>query len=224
MPVPSGTTPIERRSARAVVLDRLTAWIENGILEPGELIKDGELAARLGVSRTPVREALQTLQQRGLVEMEPGRLTRVTEAPFEAVGSVYAPLSVLQALAAELGTPAARPRDIEKMKTHNARLLAAAEAKDPDEARDADRQFHEVLVRVAGNPYLTNALKPLMSHSRRLDALYFRDKEPGYESHREHEQIIEAVAAGDAEAASERTRQNFQRYWKPGAPENGAGK
>lgn len=219
MPVPSETDPIERRSARAVVLERLTEWIESGVLEPGELIKDGEFAERLGVSRTPVREALQILEQRGFVEMEPGRLTRVTDTNLEDVGRVYAPLAALEALAAELGTPNATPQDIERMRTYNANLLEAAKAKDPDEALKADREFHGVLVELAKNPYLTNALKPLVSHIRRLETLYFRDSEPGFESHREHEEIIEAVDAGDPSEAAERTLRNFQRRWRPASHE-----
>jgi DNA-binding GntR family transcriptional regulator len=215
MPVPSEIAPVERRSARAVVLERLVDWIEDGTLEPGELIKDGELAERLGVSRTPVREALQVLEQRGLVEMRPGRLTRVTETTPEDVARVYAPMSVLHTLAAELGTPNAIAEDIEEMRRHNAEMLAAVKAKDPAGARDADRAFHGVLVRLADNPYLTNALQPLMNHTRRLEAMYFTEQKPGRESHREHQQIIAAVEANDPAAAGERTRENFRRYWKP---------
>lgn len=218
MPVPNQIARIERRSAREVVLERLVAWIEDGTLEPGELIKDGELAGRLGVSRTPVREALQILEQRGLVEMRPGRLTRVTETTPDDIARVYAVLSALHVLAAELGTPNATQRDIEEMRAHNARLLAAVEAKDPDRARDADREFHGVLVRLAANPYLVNALEPLISHTRRLDARYFRDQEPGHESHQEHEEIIDAVAANDPATVRAKTGQNFRRYWKPTRP------
>ncbi len=198
-----------------MVLDRISAWIEGGELLPGESIKDGELAARLGVSRTPVREALQVLAQRGLVEMEPGRLTRVTETSIEDVARVYAPLAALQALAAELGTPHATTKDVEQMRRHNAALLKAVEAENAAKARDADRSFHEVLVNLADNAYLNNALEPLMSHTRRFDALFFRDQQPGYESHREHEEIIEAVATNDPEAAARKTRENFHRYWNP---------
>jgi DNA-binding GntR family transcriptional regulator len=215
MPVPDDITQIERRSARTVVLEQLAEWIEGGTLTPGELIKDGELAARLGVSRTPVREALQVLEQRGLVEMRPGRLTRVTDTTPQDATRVYAVLSALQVLAAELGTPNATARDINEMRAHNSRLLAAVRAKDPDGARDADRAFHGVLVRLAANPYLESALEPLMSHTRRLESLYFQEQQPGYESHREHKQIIEAVAANDREVAAQRTRENFRRYWRP---------
>src|SRR5262245_23864333 len=191
VPVPEKINQIERRSARAIVLDRLAEWIEEGTLQPGELIKDGELAERLGVSRTPVREALQVLEQRGLVEMRPGRLTRVTKTTPDDVALVYAVMSPLQVLAAELGAPRATPSDVKEMQQHNARMLAAVRAKDPEGARDADRAFHGVLVRLAANPYLESALEPLMSHTRRLEALYFQDQKPGQESYREHKQIID---------------------------------
>jgi DNA-binding GntR family transcriptional regulator len=224
MPVPEEIIPVDRRSARAVVLERLITWIEEGILEPGELIKDGELAARLGVSRTPVREALQILEQRGLVEMRAGRLTRVTDATPDDVARVYAPMSALQALAAELGTPSATVDDIAEMRQYNADMLTAVKAQDPARARDADRAFHGVLVRLADNPYLTNALQPLMNHTRRLEAMYFRGQKPGRESHREHQQIIEAVEANDPVAAGQRTRENFRRYWKPTMRQSSASK
>src|SRR5579875_2787578 len=98
MPLPDDVAQIERRSAKSVVLEKLAEWIEDGTLGPGELIKDGELAGRLGVSRTPIREALQVLEQRGLVEMQPGRLTRVTDITPQDANRVYAVLSTLQAL------------------------------------------------------------------------------------------------------------------------------
>src|ERR1700733_8234926 len=95
MPVPE-VAQLDRRLARTEVFDRLRTWIEDGQLEPGEVIKDIELAAVLGVSRTPVREALQMLEQHGLVETRPGRPTRVTETTIEDVARVYAPLAVLE--------------------------------------------------------------------------------------------------------------------------------
>jgi DNA-binding GntR family transcriptional regulator len=215
MPVPNEIIPVDRRSARVVVLERLIEWIEEGILAPGEPIKDGELAKRLGVSRTPIREALQILEQRGLVEMKAGRLTRVTDTTPEDVARVYAPMQALQVLAAELGAPRASAADVAEMREHNAALLAAVKAKDSARARDADRAFHGVLVRLADNPYLASALEPLMNHTRRLEAMYFMGQKPGMESHAEHEQIIAAVGANDPVSAGQRTRENFRRYWQP---------
>jgi DNA-binding GntR family transcriptional regulator len=212
MPVPSDSAPITRRSARKVVFARLRSWIEEGTLAPGEVIKDADIAQQLGVSRTPVREALQILEQHGLVEMQPGRLTRVTGTTPEDIALVYAPLSALQALAAETATPKATAAQIAEMREHNARLLTAVEANDAVAAREADRAFHGVLVHGAGNPYLSSAIEPMLAHIRRLEALYFTEIGLGHRSHDEHERIIEAVAAGDAPAAAEQTRVNFTRY------------
>jgi DNA-binding GntR family transcriptional regulator len=218
MPVPSEIIPLDRRSARHAVFDILRSWIEEGTLEPGEMIKDSELALRLGTSRTPVREALQMLEQQGLIEIRPGILTRVTEATAGDAALVSAPLSALQALAAELGTPRAGHAHLEELGQDNSALLAALKANDPLGARAADRAFHGVLIRLADNPYLTAALEPLLIHDRRLEGLYFRNARLGRESYEEHERIISAVAARDGAAAAEITRRNFQRYWLPGPP------
>jgi DNA-binding GntR family transcriptional regulator len=155
------------------------------------------------------------LEQQGLVETRPGRLTRVTEARFEDVARVYAPLGALAALAAELGTPRATSAAIDELRLHNAALLAAAKTRDPSAAREADRQFHGVFLRLADNQYLTAAIEPLLVHTRRLEALYFRGSRPGRESHADHKRIIAAVAAGDTAAAREATQENFRRYWTP---------
>ncbi len=218
MPMPSEAMPISRRSARLEVFERLRTWIEEGQLAPGEILKDSELGAALGVSRTPVREALQMLEHNGLVEMQPGRLTRVSEAPFADVERVYAPLSALQALAAELGTPHAGAADIDEMRSCNDRLLAALESDDALAAREADRDFHGVLVRLADNPYLAAAIDPMLAHIRRLEALYFHDLKRGSESRRDHEAIIAAVETGDSATAREATRRNFHRHWTPTLP------
>jgi DNA-binding GntR family transcriptional regulator len=215
MPIPTEITTIDRRSARHAVFEQLERWIEEGVLEPGEPIKDSEIAARFGVSRTPVREALQMLEQRGAVEMLPGRMTRVIEVTPQDIALLYGPLSALQAFAAEMGTTRAGPADVEVMTEHNERLAAAVDTHDAVAARDADRDFHDVLVRLAANPYLSAAMEPLQFHARRLETLYFRDTKPGRQSYEEHRQIIDAVASGDAHAASQLTRRNFTRYWTP---------
>jgi DNA-binding GntR family transcriptional regulator len=217
MPVPRDVHPFDRPAARNVVLDSLRRWIEEGALEPGEVIKDAEIAERLGVSRTPVREALQALEQHGAVEMIPGRLTRVTAVTPQDVALLYAPLRVLQGLAAEMGTGQVTGEDITAMTAANERLLAAIEANDGVAASDADRSFHEVLLQCAANPYLKTAIEPLLFHARRLEALYFRDERPSMQSYDEHKRIIDAAASGDGTAAREVTLQNFTHFWTPPA-------
>jgi DNA-binding GntR family transcriptional regulator len=214
MPLPP-SVPIARQSARSAVFDQLRGWVEDGVLEPGETLKDTEIADLLGVSRTPVREALQRLERLGVVEMLPGRLTRVTPLSAADIALLYAPLGSLHGTAARLGTPRATRADVAAMREHNAALLAALGQQDQAAARDADRAFHGVLLGLAENRYLMTAIEPLLIHARRLEALYFREAELGRGSYREHKQIVRAVRAGDAEAAELGTRKNFERYWLP---------
>jgi DNA-binding GntR family transcriptional regulator len=222
MPLPSETPPIERRPARHTVFEQLKDWIEEGALAPGESLRDSEIAAALGVSRTPVREALQMLETIGAVEMLPGRVTRVTAVTPQDVALLYAPLSALHGIAAELGTPRATPAHVAGMEEHNERLRLALDAEDAVAARDADREFHAVLLGLAENPYLMTAIEPLLLHARRLETLYFRLLGPARESLDEHQLIIDAVGAADAARAAELTRHNFTRFWTPGlAPDAG---
>jgi DNA-binding GntR family transcriptional regulator len=213
MPVPQmDTTPIDRRPARWTVHDRLREWIEDGALAPGEVLKDAEIATMLGVSRTPVREALQMLERAGLVEMLPGRLTRVTDTTPEDIALVYATLGALNSLAAETAATRATSDDIAELRAHNEALLTAVKGKDPIAAREADRAFHRAIVRVAANRYLESSIEPLLIHIKRLEALFFRKDKPGRKSYDEHKRIISAIAAGDAAGAAEITRQNFTRF------------
>jgi DNA-binding GntR family transcriptional regulator len=215
VPLPAELAPLDRRTARAAVFEQLRTWIEDGVLEPGETLKDGEIAERLAVSRTPVREALQMLERLGVVEMLPGRLTRVTPIKQDDVALLYAPLGALHATAAELGAPRATAEDIAQMHRHNDALLEAIESGDQALARDADHDFHYVLLRLADNPYLMTAIEPLLVHARRLEALYFRQAGPGRSSHEDHAAIVDAVEAGDVARAADLTRSNFTRYWEP---------
>lgn len=217
MPVPTETTQIDRRSARQAVFERLRSWIENGVLAPGEVLKDGEIADQLGVSRTPVREALQMLERHGAVEVLPGRLTRVTPIGPQAVAELYAPLGALMACAAETAARRADRSHVAAMTEHNQRLRRALTAGDPVAAREADRAFHDVVLGLADNAYLVTAIEPLLLHARRLETLYFRETELGLESCEEHSLIIDAIAAGDSTRAGTLMRHNYTRFWTPSA-------
>jgi DNA-binding GntR family transcriptional regulator len=211
MTLPANLKPIPRDNARTLVFRQLRQWIEEGVLMPDETLRDKEIAKALGVSRTPVREAIQMLEQHGAVVTTPGRYTRVRSASPRDARLVYPPLSALQALAAELGTAKATPEDIVRMIEANERLLAAVQAARPVEAQAADDAFHDVLLLRAENPFLRGAIASLRFHTRRLETLYFQKLGPAHESYLEHQQIIAAARNGDAALAREITRQNFLR-------------
>lgn len=211
MPIPDKVPQITRVSARALVFEQLREWIEDGTLAPGETFTESEIAERLGVSRTPVREALQMLSQIGVLQTEPSRHSRVVEADPNDAALLYPPLAALVALAVEVATPRVTEADLRAMAEANERLLEAVRRGDALAARKADDDFHGVLIERAGNPYLTSVIDLLHVHSRRLDTLYFTHVGPSHQSYEEHTEILEAVRKKEVERAAEATRRNFLR-------------
>lgn len=207
---------VTRQSAADQVYRALREKIEDGSLAPGEQLADGELAQALGVSRTPVREALRRLVDQGVVETMPGRHTRVAEAGEAQAHQVLPLLSLLHGFATESATEMLDAADLAEMTDCNERMRVAAEAGDSAAARAADQQFHAVLVRRAENPYLAMLVDVLSLHSRRLEALYFQDKDPASGSYAQHQEIIEAIRRKDKEAACALVRENTRRG--PGEP------
>ncbi len=98
MPVPQNYKKPGRISAKSLVLNQLQTWIIEGVLKPNEKINDGELAEALGVSRTPVREAIQILELSGLVEMVPGQKTKIAPIKLDDVSIIYETMAGLHSI------------------------------------------------------------------------------------------------------------------------------
>lgn len=211
MPLPGDVSPVSRRSASDQVFDLLFRGILDGSLAPGEVLRDDEIARRVGVSRTPVREAFQRLQHYGMIESQPNRLTRVADAIPEDIELLYPPLAALNGVAAEAAVPRLGADGIAALREANAALGDAAAARDPVAAREADAAFHQVLIDAAENRYLQSALEVLEFHFRRMEMLYFADLAPAEASYEEHEKIIAAAEAGDAKRVGELVRANILR-------------
>ncbi|MHA6805072.1 GntR family transcriptional regulator [Salinifilum ghardaiensis] len=202
---------VSRQSAAEQVYRILRAKIEDGSLAPGEQLADGELAAELGVSRTPVREALRRLVDQGAVETASGRHTRVTGVQETDAAQVFPLLGVLHEFAARCALPQLTTADFDEMQAANDRMRAAIDSGDATAAREADQEFHAVLVRRADNPYLSASLDVIALHARRLETTYFQDRRPGLESHHQHQQIIEALRSGREDTACGLVHANTRR-------------
>lgn len=206
-----GQGALSRASAADQVYRIVREKIEDGSLAPGEQLADGELAEELGVSRTPVREALRRLADQGAVETVPGRHTRVT-ALDETEGSRVFPLhALLYGFATESAVDSIDDADLAEMAACNERMHTAVQNGDLVAARAADRQLHGVMLRRADNPYLSLLLDTLSLHSRRLETLYFQDSARAQESYRQHAGIIDALRRGDRTAACTLVRNNMGR-------------
>jgi DNA-binding GntR family transcriptional regulator len=190
--------------AYAALLDAIVT----GELAPGDRLRDQELAEQLGVSRTPVREALRRLEDEGLVESERNAYTRVAPVRPQRIADAYPVVAALHGLATRLGVPNLTPDDIADMERHDADRADALRARDIVAAIDADDRVHAVLLRAAGNAEIERLLARVMPHIRRLDLLHFASLA---EDDDDNADIIAACRRGDAWEAARLVEMSFLR-------------
>ncbi|WP_077215038.1 GntR family transcriptional regulator [Bacillus dakarensis] len=209
MPIPTDFSIPVRMTAKKRAFTQIQTWIIDGTLQPNEKLNDADLAQALGVSRTPIREALQLLNVQGFVEMFPGVGTQVTPVKKEDVKKILPPLGVLQALASELATPLMTQEVIDSLRDINRRFAEAIAKGDSISAIKLDEQFHNIIVENAQNQYITNSVSMLQAHVFRLffhDSIIVTEK-----SVDEHEEILKAFEKKDKAGAAAISRTNWLR-------------
>lgn len=204
MPVPERQAALDRDLLRDRAYATIRDAIVDGTLAPGERLRDQELCTWLGLSRTPVREALNRLEQDGLVETAPQRFTRVTPLDRRAARDAFPVVAALHALATELAVPKLTEADRGALRDANNRFSEALRDGDVDAALEADDAFHGVFVTAAANAEIPRALERLMPRIRRLERLRFGSLS-GRASVKQHAEILLAAP----EDAAELVKQNW---------------
>lgn len=197
MPVPHASAAVDRRLVRVVVADRIRTAIVDGTLEPGETLRDDELTAWIGVSRTPVREAVATLERERLVRTTPGRSTAVTH--LDPVVEQQAAATLLALLQASVARAAARSAQIDP--TATAAVVAASSATRSRRAA-ALLAWTRAADESGGNPVilrLADDLRPVVQRGLTLGSLHLHD-DPG-RAGSVVSAVVDAVAHGDATAS-----------------------
>lgn len=210
MPVPSTRGLHQRSLLRDDVYRSLRDAIVRGDLQPGEKLRDAELSDWLGVSRTPIREALLRLERTGLVIATPGRLTIVAPENDDAVRHAQQVAAELHALAIRLAAPLLTAQELSEMERANQALQSALDQALAQEAIDADDAFHNVAVQASGNPLIAEHLESVTATLRRREFLHFGSLTAA-DSPSQHALIITALRESDADRAAELTRQNWLR-------------
>lgn len=201
VPIPTNRPPVDRALLRDDVYRRLRDLIVDGTLVPGEQLKDGELATWLGVSRTPVREALLRLAQGGLVVARPGRSTVVSSLDVRATRDARDVIAAMHALAVREAVPHFTAADLDAMRDAARRFAAALDAGDIDAALRADDELHDIPVTVAGNRAIATVLEQFMPVLRRIERVRFASAD-GRRSPDRHEELIRLCDVGDVEGAA----------------------
>jgi DNA-binding GntR family transcriptional regulator len=195
-------SPVSRKLLSDEVYERLRDAIVSSELEPGERVRDTDLAARFGLSRTPIREALARLMDTGLVDVKPGVYTRITPLSRVDAQRTLAVLRALDTLAVETAVPTMTPADIEELEIANNTFAAAVTDNDVTAALIADDMFHGVPLRVAGNPTLARFVELLHPQIHRILHRKFSTLMGGRNTIEHHNAFIEICASGDAAAAA----------------------
>jgi DNA-binding GntR family transcriptional regulator len=194
-----------RDDAYRAILDAIV----DGTLAPGERLNDADLGNWLGVSRTPIREALGRLEQAGLVQTKPGRFTIVSPLDVRETTAAQQVAAAMHELAVREAVPVLSADDLDAMRRANARFDRALKKNDVDVALSADDDFHDVAVRACANPVVRSVLDQVTPVLRRVERMRFSSL-TGRGSVALHDEIITRCAEGDADGAVLAVRTNWR--------------
>lgn len=186
---------------RDVVFNTLREAILKGELEPGERLMEIALAQKLGVSRTPIREAIRKLELEGLVVMAPRKGAEVAEITLKDLRDVLEVRKNLEELAVELACKKATEADIEEMKAAHEEFIKTISQKDLTVIAEADVKFHDVIYKITGNKRLIQILNNLREQMYRYRLEYIKDEKKRMIVTDEHLQIIEAIEGKNVDSA-----------------------
>ena len=188
--------------------------IQDSSFAPGYQASEQEIALRLGMSRTPVHEAVIRLQEDGLVRVLPRRGVLICALAPEDVREIYDVIIAIEGRAAELiaDQPAAARRSIAGELAEQTEAMAAAwEARDFRAWGQADAGFHRLLIERAGNGRMNRIIQTINDQSHRARMLTLKLRRELGASVAEHREIIDAIARGDAMRAQERAHHHRLR-------------
>lgn len=199
---------LARSSLRADATDRLRAWITTGLLEQGKLYTVGDLAAQLGTSQTPVREALIQIANEGLVDVARNRgftIREITESDLDEI--VRCRLLLEVPLVAEIAAQDITPH-LSELWGYVEETVSAARCRDMESFLTADREFHLALLELAGNGRVVEIVSRLRDQTRLYGITALAQEDNLLASADEHRGILRAVEAGDGDT----TRELLERH------------
>lgn len=202
-----------RNTSRAEFAYRqLLDAIHNKVFQQGDRIREEEIASNYGISRTPVRQALQRLQTRGLLDYAPSRGLIVAELSRQQILELYAVRELLEGAAARLAAQHAGPTDIAAMRSLLEDFRAAAP--NPEKLARINRMLHDAIYEAAHNRYLNQSLNDLSDTLALLKGTTFSVDMRWKSADEENTLIVDAIAARDADAAEKAARAHIREAQK----------
>lgn len=194
---------------RDVVFNTLRQAILKGEMEPGERLMEITLANKLGVSRTPIREAIRKLELEGLVNMIPRKGAVVASISEKDMKDVLEVRITLEELAVKLAVKNMEPEDIEQLRAAAKGFENAVISRDIVDIVEADVAFHDIIYNKTGNSRLIQIINNLREQMYRYRLEYIKDARTHSILISEHNDIIEALRSKDVEAAKNAVREHI---------------
>ncbi|MFC0431826.1 GntR family transcriptional regulator [Kutzneria buriramensis] len=207
-----GLSPLSPVTSRAdLVAEAIRTAVLSGKIRPGDTLVERRLAAELGVSKTPVREALIMLASSGLVVLTPTRGTTVRVLDADDLRKIQEVRLLLEPWAVAATTRLGSPDSVTRARAALARSAAHLDTVDHGELSMANRDFHRALYAGCGNEFVVASLDEVRDLAALAAVSLLWPHWPTWRAeHVEHEGILKAVAAGDAESAQRLTRQHIE--------------
>lgn len=199
---------------RDVVFNTLRQAILTGELKPGERLMEIHLANRLGVSRTPIREAIRKLELEGLVTMIPRRGAEVAQITEKSMNDVLEVRRAMDALCVELACDRISEQELEDLKDACDHFERAVRGKDVKKIAQADVALHDIIVKATGNARLIQLINNLSEQMYRYRYEYIKDTSQHQRLIEEHRVIYESIVNKDKETASQAAKMHIDNQEK----------
>jgi DNA-binding GntR family transcriptional regulator len=205
------TLKLKRAGLHERAAARMRAMIVSAELAPGSLVQETRLSEALGVSRTPLREAMKLLAAEGLVELRPNRSPRIAEIETDRVFELFEALAGIERLAAELAAQRATDRELQRLRLLQTRMEKHHRDGRLDDYFAINGEIHGLIVRAARNAPLREAHETLLSRAERARYLALGAERRWSNSVEEHAAILVALETRDGEAAGRLLSAHVQR-------------
>ncbi len=207
--VAADAAPPERRLLTEEVVEQMRDLIVLGELAPGAKLNERVLCQRLGISRTPLREALKYLASEGLVELLPNRGAAVAPLERQTVQDIFVVMGALEALAGELACRKATDAEIAEIRATHYQMIAHYKRGELADYFRCNQLIHIKLVACAGNATLTDTYRGLNAHVRRARYSANLSHERWDKAVEEHEHILDALVQRDSERLQQLLRDHL---------------
>lgn len=195
---------------REVIFNTLREAIIVGELKPGERLMEVQLAEKMGVSRTPVREAIRKLELEGLVEMLPRKGAHVADLSAKDIMDVLEVRSTLDGLASMLSASRITEEELRELKNVQSQFVNYVEKGSLQGSIKKDVEFHDIIYRSSRNDKLIQIANNLREQIQRFRVIYLKDYSSTRELVKEHSEILEFISARDPEGARKSAQKHIE--------------